>query len=53
MNSKKLKVAANMLLVTKSGGKTSNFNGKYFNSESHDLLASNGKIRDEILEIVK
>lgn len=53
MNSKELKVVTSMLLVTESGGKTGDFNGKYFNSESQDLLASNGKIHDEILEIVK
>lgn len=53
VNAKSWDVAAGMLLVSEAGGKITDLSGKYFNLESYDLLASNGRIHDEILETIK
>jgi myo-inositol-1(or 4)-monophosphatase len=45
-------VAAGALLVGEAGGKTTDFDGGEFNIKSSDLLASNGKIHEELLEII-
>ncbi|NIO22567.1 MAG: inositol monophosphatase [Candidatus Aenigmarchaeota archaeon] len=46
-------VAAGTLLVREAGGRVTDFEGKEFNSESKDFLASNGRVHDRILELLK
>ncbi len=46
-------VAAGVLLVRQAGGKVTNFSGQKWNLESKDIVASNGKIHKEILNVVK
>lgn len=47
-------VAAGVLLVKEAGGKITNFDGKdLVLSRDRDFLASNGKIHEELLELLK
>lgn len=44
--------AAGFLIVEEAGGKVTDFNGDPFSVYQHRTLATNGKIHDELLEIV-
>lgn len=44
--------AAGYLIVEEAGGKVTDFNGDRFSVYQHRVLASNGKIHDEMLRIV-
>ncbi len=46
-------VAPGSLLVREAGGKVTDFNNEQWTSSKTDILASNGKIHDKILEILK
>ena len=43
-------VAAAVLLVEEAGGKVTDFDGNKWNNEQSDMVFSNGKVHDEILE---
>ncbi len=45
-------VAAGALMVSEANGKVTDFEGNPFNLGSSDLLASNGKIHDKLIEII-
>jgi myo-inositol-1(or 4)-monophosphatase len=45
-------MAAGSLLVQEAGGKITDFEGKPWSLESKDILATNGKIHQELLEII-
>ncbi len=45
-------VSAGALLVKEAGGKVTDFDGREFNLRSRDILASNGKIHDNVLGII-
>lgn len=45
-------MAAGMLLVSEAGGTTSDFAGKPMSIYRHDILASNGRIHDAMLEVL-
>ncbi|MGE5340273.1 MAG: inositol monophosphatase family protein [Candidatus Omnitrophota bacterium] len=53
VNTKICDIAAGMVIVTEAGGKVTDFNGDSCTMESRQVIASNGKIHDELLEIVK
>lgn len=46
-------VAAGWMMVKEAGGKVTDFEGKTFTFDSENLLATNGKIHDELLLILK
>ncbi|HMB66243.1 MAG TPA: inositol monophosphatase family protein [Patescibacteria group bacterium] len=46
-------VAAGVLLVQEAGGKVTDADGKKWNLESRDMLASNGKVHKQILDSLK
>ncbi len=46
-------VAAGAIIVKEATGKVSNFDGNPFTMNSHDILASNGKIHDRLLGILR
>ncbi len=46
-------MAAGSLLVTEAGGKVTNFSGKPFDIYSKEILASNGKIHQQMIEVLK
>lgn len=46
-------VAAAVLLVEEAGGKVTDFKGRPWGIEQTDLVMSNGKLHDEVLEAVK
>ncbi len=46
-------VSAGILLVREAGGKVSDFSGKEWNLKSENMIASNGKIHQELLGILK
>lgn len=46
-------VAAGTLLVREAGGKVTDFKGREWNLKSHDMLASNGKIHNQLLKFLK
>jgi len=46
-------VAAGTLLVREAGGKVTDFNGKEWTTGSDDFLASNGRLHERILEMLK
>jgi len=52
-NNKAWDSAAGSLLVKEAGGKVTDFEGNPWNVESKDILATNKKIHQEILDIVK
>jgi myo-inositol-1(or 4)-monophosphatase len=41
--------AAGILLVEEAGGRVTDFSGNHFRLDSHEILASNGLIHDELL----
>jgi myo-inositol-1(or 4)-monophosphatase len=43
--------AAGILLVQEAGGRVSGFSGKPFQLDSHEVLASNGLIHDELIDL--
>ena len=45
-------VAAGVLLVREAGGRTTDFNGKDWNLDSPGIVASNGKVHNEILKVI-
>jgi len=45
-------VAAGVLIVREAGGKVTDFQGKKWNLKSRDILASNGKVHDDILKVI-
>lgn len=45
-------VAAGVLLVREAAGRVTDFTGKDWNLGSHDILATNGKIHQQLLEII-
>jgi myo-inositol-1(or 4)-monophosphatase len=44
--------AAGYLIVEEAGGRVTNFNGEKYSPYQHRLLATNGKIHDEMLSII-
>ena len=46
-------VAAGALMVKEAGGTVTDFRGKAWSLESHDILATNGKIHNQLLKIIK
>jgi myo-inositol-1(or 4)-monophosphatase len=46
-------VAGGSLILTEAGGKLSNFSGNEFNVYEKEILATNGKIHDQMLEIIQ
>jgi myo-inositol-1(or 4)-monophosphatase len=46
-------VAAGILMVREAGGRVSDFTGQEWNLNSADMIASNGIVHKEILELVK
>jgi len=46
-------VAAGVLLVREAGGRVTDFNGRNWNLDSPDIVASNGKVHNEILRVVR
>jgi myo-inositol-1(or 4)-monophosphatase len=53
VNTKLVDIAAGIVIVTEAGGKVTNFDGSVCTRESRQVVASNGFIHDEILDIVK
>ncbi|PIR59371.1 MAG: hypothetical protein COU69_00515 [Candidatus Pacebacteria bacterium CG10_big_fil_rev_8_21_14_0_10_56_10] len=52
LNSVPWDVAAGALLVTEAGGKVTDLDGNPWNTSSKTVLATNGRIHDQVLEIV-
>jgi myo-inositol-1(or 4)-monophosphatase len=46
-------VAAASLMITEAGGKVTDFQGKPFNIYSEEILASNGLIHEEMLQVIQ
>ena len=46
-------VAAGSLMVTEAGGKVTDFQGGPFNIYSEEILASNGLIHEEMLQVIQ
>jgi myo-inositol-1(or 4)-monophosphatase len=46
-------VAAGSLIITEAGGKVTGFNGQPFSIYSGEILASNGLIHEEMLQVVR
>jgi len=44
--------AAGFLMVEEAGGKVTDLTGKYYNPYQHGIIASNGKIHDELLNVI-
>ncbi len=53
VNTKICDIAAGIVIVTEAGGKVTCFDGKPCTLDSRQVIASNGKIHDELLEIVR
>jgi myo-inositol-1(or 4)-monophosphatase len=45
-------MAAGMLLVTEAGGKVGNFAGKKFHIDTKEILATNGKIHNQMVKLL-
>ena len=45
-------IAAGTILVEEAGGRVTDFTGQPHTSRQHQLLASNGKIHDDMLHVV-
>lgn len=45
-------IAGGALLVSEAGGTLTNFSGAAFTSRGHDVVASNGRIHHEMLEVI-
>jgi myo-inositol-1(or 4)-monophosphatase len=43
--------AAGILLVEEAGGRVTDFKGRHFRIDSHEILASNGDIHEELLAL--
>lgn len=52
-NTKICDIAAGAVILTEAGGKITNFNGSLCNINSHQVVASNGKVHDELLTIFR
>jgi len=52
VNTKLVDIAAGIVIVTEAGGRVSNFDGSACSMDSKQVIASNGKIHGELLEIV-
>ncbi|NIM10361.1 MAG: hypothetical protein GTO45_00090 [Candidatus Aminicenantes bacterium] len=52
VNTKICDIAAGIVIVTEAGGKVTNFDGTSCTLDSKQVVASNGKIHEELLEIV-
>lgn len=46
-------VAAGSLIVTEAGGKVSDFSGVYFNIHDKEIVASNGKIHELMIDVLR
>ena len=46
-------IAAGTIIVEEAGGKVTDFVGERFSSRRHQLLATNGKIHDDMLDITR
>ncbi len=46
-------MAAGSLLVTEAGGKVTDFSGGRFNIYMKEILASNGKIHQQMIDVLK
>lgn len=46
-------VAAGVLLVREAGGRVTDFENKKWTLKSHDIIASNGKVHKDILDVLK
>jgi len=44
--------AAGFLMVEEAGGKVTDLTGKYYNPYQHGIIATNGKIHDELLNVI-
>ena len=44
--------AAGFLIVEEAGGKVTDLTGKYYNPYQHGIIATNGKIHDELLNVI-
>ena len=44
--------AAGFLMVEEAGGKVTDLSGKYYNPYQHGIVATNGKIHDELLTVI-
>jgi myo-inositol-1(or 4)-monophosphatase len=44
--------AAGFLIVEEAGGKVTDLSGNYYNPYKHGLIATNGKIHDELMKII-
>ncbi len=45
--------AAGILMVKEAGGKVTNFSGKKFSIYEKDILATNGKIHNQMMEVIR
>jgi myo-inositol-1(or 4)-monophosphatase len=52
VNTKICDIAAGIVIVTEAGGKVTNFDGSVCTLDSKQVVASNGKIHNELLEII-
>jgi myo-inositol-1(or 4)-monophosphatase len=52
VNTKICDIAAGIVILTEAGGRITNFDGTLCTLESKQVVASNGKIHDELLEVV-
>jgi myo-inositol-1(or 4)-monophosphatase len=52
VNTKICDIAAGIVILTEAGGKITNFDGSPCNLDSKQVVASNGKIHEELLSIV-
>jgi myo-inositol-1(or 4)-monophosphatase len=46
-------VAAGSLIITEAGGKVTDFKGQSFSIYSEEMLASNGLIHEEMLQVIR
>ncbi len=53
VNTKICDIAAGIVILTEAGGQMTNFDGSPCTLESKQVVASNGKIHDQLLDIVK
>ena len=44
--------AAGFLMIEEAGGKVTDLSGKYYNPYQHGIVATNGKIHDELLKVI-
>jgi myo-inositol-1(or 4)-monophosphatase len=46
-------IAGGALLVSEAGGRITNFSGGPFHSRGRDVVASNGRIHDEMVSVIR